>query len=247
MLTDDIRYRLSFTGLKRVRFLFRCLPLVARCALVTALPAMARATPANMSDVVAHMRAYHDQGDYNRDLSLVTHQATQWLEQRAVQVKNPAVVLDVDETALSNWEELTANQFAHFPKASCDHLPDGPCGDMAWEQSARAKPIPQVLAFWRRAKELNVAVFFLTGRHEEERRSTESNLKAAGYRDWTQLILRPDGTHTVSASEYKIGERAKIESKGYHIIANIGDQPSDLQGAHADRSFLLPNPFYRIP
>jgi hypothetical protein len=30
------------------------------------------------------------------------------------------------------------------------------------------------------------------------------------------------------------------------IIANIGDQPSDLFGGHAEKMFLLPNPFYRV-
>jgi uncharacterized Zn finger protein len=42
-------------------------------------------------------------------------------------------------------------------------------------------------------------------------------------------------------------ERGKIEAQGYNIIANVGDQPSDLSGEHAERTFQLPNPFYRIP
>lgn len=46
--------------------------------------------------------------------------------------------------------------------------------------------------------------------------------------------------------EYKSGERAEIEADGYRIIANVGDQESDLQGGHADRAFKLPNPFYFI-
>jgi hypothetical protein len=29
----------------------------------------------------------------------------------------------------------------------------------------------------------------------------------------------------------------------YTIIANIGDQPSDLAGGFAERVFLLPDPF----
>ena len=40
--------------------------------------------------------------------------------------------------------------------------------------------------------------------------------------------------------------RQKIEADGYAIIANLGDQPSDLAGGHAE-PFLLPNPYYRIP
>ena len=31
------------------------------------------------------------------------------------------------------------------------------------------------------------------------------------------------------------------------IVANIGDQPSDLAGGHSQQTFLLPDPFYRIP
>jgi hypothetical protein len=41
--------------------------------------------------------------------------------------------------------------------------------------------------------------------------------------------------------------RERIEKDGYTIIANAGDQPSDLAGGHAEMTFLLPNPFYRIP
>jgi hypothetical protein len=37
------------------------------------------------------------------------------------------------------------------------------------------------------------------------------------------------------------------EQQGYTIIANMGDQPSDLDGGLSERTFLLPNPFYRIP
>ena len=39
----------------------------------------------------------------------------------------------------------------------------------------------------------------------------------------------------------------QIEQQGYTIIANIGDQPSDLDGGFSEQTYLLPNPFYRIP
>ena len=41
--------------------------------------------------------------------------------------------------------------------------------------------------------------------------------------------------------------KAEIELAGYSIIANVGDQPSDLLGGHSERDFLLPDPFYRVP
>ena len=42
-------------------------------------------------------------------------------------------------------------------------------------------------------------------------------------------------------------DSTKIAAMGYWIIENMGDQPSDLAGGYAERTFKLPNPFYRIP
>ena len=36
---------------------------------------------------------------------------------------------------------------------------------------------------------------------------------------------------------------AMREREGYTIVANVGDQPSDLERDHAPRAFLPPNPF----
>jgi hypothetical protein len=46
---------------------------------------------------------------------------------------------------------------------------------------------------------------------------------------------------------YKSATRAHIESLGYDIVANFGDQYSDLKGGHADRAVKLPNPNYFLP
>jgi acid phosphatase len=55
------------------------------------------------------------------------------------------------------------------------------------------------------------------------------------------------GSHYDSAADYKTPHREAIEAMGYTIVANVGDQPSDLAGGHAEQTFKLPNPFYRIP
>ena len=47
--------------------------------------------------------------------------------------------------------------------------------------------------------------------------------------------------------QYKSGTRAYIESLGYEIVANFGDQFSDLKGGFADRTFKMPNPNYFLP
>jgi predicted secreted acid phosphatase len=46
---------------------------------------------------------------------------------------------------------------------------------------------------------------------------------------------------------YKSGTRAYIESQGYDIVGNFGDQFSDLLGGFSDKTFKMPNPNYYLP
>ena len=137
--------------------------------------------------------------------------------------------------------------FRSIADGPCDKLPAGPCGVRAWEQNGKAEAIPGTLKLFNAAKTAGVAVFFITGRSEASRMGTETNLRFVGYAGWTGLVMRPAGSSTKSAADYKAPERHKIEEQGFTIIANIGDQPSDLAGGFAAKSFLVPNPFYRIP
>ena len=103
------------------------------------------------------------------------------------------------------------------------------------------------MALVETAREQGVAVFFITGRPESQREATERNLRTTGYDGFAGLAMVADGQRFASAADFKAPRRAAIEADGYTIIANVGDQPSDLAGGHAERAFLLPNPFYRIP
>ena len=47
--------------------------------------------------------------------------------------------------------------------------------------------------------------------------------------------------------QYKSGTRAYIESQGYDIVGDFGDQFSDLLGGYADKTFKMPNPNYYLP
>ena len=58
--------------------------------------------------------------------------AQDYVGRRAGEVKNPAVVLDIDETSLSNWPNIAANDLGFIGKGRCDDLPNGPCGFDAW-------------------------------------------------------------------------------------------------------------------
>jgi hypothetical protein len=48
-------------------------------------------------------------------------------------------------------------------------------------------------------------------------------------------------------TQYKSLTRQHIESLGYDIVANFGDQFSDLNGGFADETFKIPNPMYFLP
>jgi predicted secreted acid phosphatase len=47
--------------------------------------------------------------------------------------------------------------------------------------------------------------------------------------------------------QYKSGTRAYIASLGYDIVADFGDQYSDLLGGFSGRTFKMPNPNYYLP
>jgi acid phosphatase len=176
-------------------------------------------------------------------------EARVWIDKRAGEVANPAVVLDIDETSLSNWEQIYRNDFAFIPGGSCDKDSESACGQRAWELSAAAVAVEPTLELFNAAKARSIAVFFVTGRYDDpaERAATEENLRRAGYHDWNGLFLRPPSTRGRPVAEYKSATRAGIEAANFTIIANIGDQESDLANGHAERPFKLPNPFYFIP
>jgi predicted secreted acid phosphatase len=203
--------------------------------------------PENVGDAKIRATQYHDSGEYERDLKSVGAQAVTWMTERASKVAKPALVLDIDETALSNWTVIQADDFGRIIPGPCDSLPDGPCGWQSWDLLGRDPAIDPTLQAFRRAQAMHVAVFFITGRPESQRKATERNLHTAGYDGYVKMYMVPDGAHFASAADYKAPIRKAIEESGYTIIANMGDQPSDLAGGHAEKDFLLPDPFYRIP
>ncbi len=203
--------------------------------------------PANIGDLKFDATDYYDSGAYLIDLQLAAAPAIAWITEEAQRVNRPAVVFDIDETALSNWEAIKANDFGRVFDGPCDRLPEGPCGWRAWDLRAQSTVIQPTMDIFTAAGDHGAAVFFITGRDDTQRSATERNLQAVGYTGYTKLIMEPPGAHYVSAADFKAPQRAQIEQQGYTIIANVGDQPSDLDGGFSERTYLLPDPFYRIP
>ena len=193
--------------------------------------------------LINELKKYHDCtcacGCYAHDLDGQANHAIAFLDQRAPR-RQPneklAVVLDIDETSLSNYQEMQSRNFVFDPK-DFD----------AWVNTAAAPAIPGTLRLDKEAQRLGVDVFFITGRAESERTATENDLRAQGY-IWKQLTLRPDSTRSETTIAYKSGARAQIAAQGYKIVLNVGDQWSDLRGEpEAEFNVKYPNPYYLIP
>ena len=198
--------------------------------------------PKNLDTIKASLIKYHDSGAYQKDQTKVIDQAMQYLktrlaqEKKATHKKKLAIVLDIDETSLSNYPDMVKLSFG------------GSLEDISEAEGKGDDPaITPTLELYRYAKSNNVAVFFITGRTEGYRTGTEKNLADAGYSNWDGLTLRPTDYKEKSISTFKIREREKIKKQGYDIVLNIGDQQSDLVGGYADKTFKLPNPYYFLP
>jgi acid phosphatase len=198
----------------------------------------------NLSKLKTRLIAYHNctanRGCYTANLDRQSNLAISILRRRAAGAKpgeKLALVLDIDETALSNWDEEMQDDFGYIAKDWND-----------WVDKKQAPAIAGTLRLYKEAVAHGVSVFFITGRGEAQRDATADNLKSAGYDRWAGLALRGPHPKEQSTTEYKSGERKKIVDAGYHIILNVGDQLSDLNGnPQAERSVKLPNPFYYIP
>jgi hypothetical protein len=218
------------------------------------------AQPENIDFLKARL-LYYRCTSYDKDVADVLASARTWIEGRAPEAKHPALVLDIDETSLLNWPRIYLDDYAYIPNGMCPGTVGDICGDLDWQQSGLAQAVKPTLELYKFARCIDqqgactpIEVFFVTGRREAERNGemasvwTLRNLEAAGYGPVApdHLYLRdPHGDGTVA--EYKSSARADIERRGLTIIANIGDQLSDLAMGHAERPFKVPNPFYFIP
>jgi acid phosphatase len=196
-----------------------------------------RFEPANLGPHKREIRQYVDSGRYENDVRLVAEEAGNWIQNRALGKKageTLAVVFDLDETIFRNWPQISAVDFGYVP-AEWER----------WVQSASAPALEPVCEIYRRSLAAGIRVVFITGRPETQRQSTEENLRRIGCGRYDVLVCRPVEDAT-SAADYKAAERRRITASGWVIIANLGDQFSDLAGGYAERTFKLPNPFYSI-
>jgi predicted secreted acid phosphatase len=123
-----------------------------------------------------------------------------------------AIVLDIDNTALASYFEGGYPTPATAP----------------------------VLTLAKDAHSRGVCVFFVTARVNLIDPTTKYNLTNVGY--------TVDGLYSRSlidlfgdVAAFKTAQRKKIEDAGYDVVANIGNNTTDLTGGYADQTYKLPD------
>jgi predicted secreted acid phosphatase len=235
----------------------------------TSVPRSDKEIP-NLTNVVTEIKAYYGDtvdtsgehyasadSSYAKQLAGIEKTATEYLKHavghgtangRVKTAAKPAIVLDVDDTSLLTYNYELEAGFNYNAVANDTYIQNK---DMAAVFGMPA------LANW--AKDQGITVFWITGRPETQRTASVRNLGAVGYKasaDSDHFYLKNKvatdylpcsvPTWTCTTVDYKSGTRAHIESLGYDILANFGDQYSDLSGGYADKGFKLPNPMYYI-
>lgn len=164
-------------------------------------------------------------------------------------IKNPAVVLDIDETILDNspYQGWCVKNDSTFSRKSWDN----------WVKLAKAEALSGALDFTKYAKEKGVEVFYISNRGISQIDATIDNLKAKGFpnADKSYVYLK-DST---SDKTY----RRDLISQNHEIALLIGDNLGDFdhifddrdnQAAHkavekyknefGEKFIVLPNPMY---
>lgn len=182
------------------------------------------------------IKEFRDSGRWNGEIEKLAEQGARYVAAQTTDKRTKyAIVLDVDDTALSSYPYALPGDFARV--------------SLEWSKWASRGECPaneSILKLFRSAREKGVAVFFVSERSEELREATVKNLEAAGYGGFEGIYTMPKGYNDPSVVPFKSGVRSHIEQQGFRIVLNVGDQDSDLEGGHAQKALKLPNPMYYI-
>jgi hypothetical protein len=221
-------------ALTAVGFLLGCSPYPAtaeapaECAGLSALPLMDYfSTPHNLGIFKQQLLLYRCTR-YDNDIHRVAQEAQAWLTLRAAQVTNPVIVLDIDETSLSNWKQMYQDEFPFRAGPACSFKSDS-CNDKDWKWSEEAPAIEPVLNLYRLAQCIDVAsvctkvdVYFVSGRQEGDKYAPK---EICGENAWDP------SKKTCDASKYT-GDPSKLRTPREWTLGNL--QKAGFSGATQD-------------
>lgn len=224
-----------------------------------AVNAFAVPEPTNIAHVRDELNAYYTNGEYTKQVNEVIAAIRSHVNSVAKTVKRPAVVFDADDTLIDTHEFRELYEYGFERKLWRD-----------WQKQAKAKAVPGMVPLVKELIKNDIAVFVLTGRDQvgdtEAKDVTVTALTRAGFPKLTGYIFQTEadrshfrekhksevlknknGMLLSPTAQFKAAKRAELISQGYHIIANVGDQWTDLQGGNdGGAAFKMPNPFYRV-
>lgn len=195
------------------------------------------AEPPNINLLKKDIIQYHNSGQYLQEHTKVSENAYAYLvnELATHHYSKPAIVLDIDETCLSNYQNILESNFAQSQTQIHQAV-----------LRANGEPLPGCQKLYKYAQSHQVDVFFITGRTTDEKNATIKNLETAGFHNWAGLYLLNNklAPNYQNIEAFKIATRKMLTEKGYDILLSMGDKPTDFSGGYTKATFKLPNPYY---
>lgn len=188
----------------------------------------------NLGVVKKIVQNYYDSNIYEDECRKIIDEAIEHINGLKLPDK-ATVIFDIDETALSNYEHIKEIDFGYYYDIWLE-----------WLKKSDAVAIPQTKRFYDYLITRNIYVVFISGRNYDSYEATLKNLTEKGYTKFDSVIVRKDTERNLSAAEFKSAKRKELTLNGYNIIANIGDQSSDLYGGNSGYKIKLPNYLYVI-
>jgi len=147
-----------------------------------------------------------------------------------------AAVFDVDDTMLSSYfvDLNSPVPFVHNGKLLNNAI-----------ESCKTPVIEPVRKAYQVFRSWGIATFIVTGRSENQRKSTLNCLESMGMSEWEGAHFKPH-EYKGSASQWKYQVRQLLINDGWNIGPSIGDQVSDMSYGSFTRGFLMPNVRYFI-
>ena len=190
--------------------------------------------PVNLHAAKKAVADYYESGAYSAELKSEVQQFIQELESSDLP-ENPAVIFDVDETVLSNYDYIKSLNFGYEYNLWNEY-----------QKTGTAKAIPEVKELYNYLKEKGFKIIFLTARRQVVYESTLRNLTREGFTDFDTLICYAQDHKDISSADFKGFERELLTNSGVNIAATVGDQNSDFSGGNTGLSLKLPNLLYQI-
>ena len=209
-------------------------------------------------DGTTMLHQFDPDGAYAHEVEGIARDSGKYLANHHKRTEGKAIIFDIDDTTLNTYSYEIYSNFVYNPGTNAAFVNAGLTPGV---DSAKVFPaVPGMVALEAKAMKAGYQVFWLTGRPATQLDGTLVNLRAAGYtvddshvylKDLTapylQWCMTDANNKPCTTIEYKSSTREYIESQGYELVANFGDQFSDLTGGFADRTYKIPNPNYYLP